>query len=275
MRPTTRAIIAAGLLLWLCAGRFCCAQVLDCTVSQELPEIGAKPFPGEYHLFNLGEAGTSIPRAVWQSAFDRVGRGEDVWLDIEPPHSNNPAWRQEIDPSKTTPAKLKATLAIIAKQLAPLCKLAERTGARVWVYGVFSPTYTRVEDIVNDPTEWREDVREQFAIGKELLAALHATGGGVLYEVYVPDGWNRSDGWAIAKCVLLLERQATLLEELGVRGLPLLNPTTIGGAAVQTETLRALVFAGKSRGRIAVWHGYHPTNKGTKPLTSEQKGLLK
>ena len=249
------------------------AQVLDATVSGELADVkGVARFAGEYHLWNLGDGEKTIPRAVWQGAFDRVAKGEDVWLDIEPDLSSNANWRRPIDPSKAPLAKVKATHEAVASQLAPLCKLAERTGSRVWLYGLLSPTYTRNEDIVNDSRTWREDTDALHKL--PIAAMLHATGGGVIYEVYIPDNWNRKDGWAVAKCVLLLERQATALEANGLRGIPLINLNTITGKPLQTETARAIIFAAKSRGRVAVWNGFGGGD-GFAKFTSEQKELLK
>ena len=257
--------------------------LLDCTVSGELADVaGVKPWPGCYHLFNLGDDGAAIPSAIWKEAFDRVGRGEDVWLDIEPDVVLRPEWQHPVDPSKAPLDEIKQTHAIIAKQLEPLCDLAKQTGAKVWVYGLLSPTYTRVEDIVNDPSAWLDDCRKlatlKFDDRQTLAQLLDATGGGILYEVYIPAGWNRPEPWAMTKCVLLLERQAAALQANGIRGIPLLNFMAVGGKVpkpIRSETMLALIFAARGRGPAAVWNGYHPTNKGTKPLTAQQKSLLK
>ncbi len=257
--------------------------LFDCTVSGELADVaGVTPWPGCYHLFNLGDDGAAIPSAVWKEAFDRVGRGDDVWLDVEPDVVSRAEWRRPVDPSKATLADIKQTHAVIAKQLEPLCDLAKQTGAKVWVYGLLSPTYTRVEDIVNDPSAWLDDCRKLATLkfdGRQTLAQLlEATGGGVLYEVYIPAGWNRPEPWAMTKCVLLLERQAAALQANGIRGIPLLNFMAVGGNVpkpVRSETMQALIFAARGRGPAAVWNSYHPTNEGTKPLTAQQKSLLR
>jgi hypothetical protein len=147
---------------------------------------------------------------------------------------------------------------------------------------MLSPTYTRVEDIVNNPSAWQEDCRKlatlKFDDRDSLAELLHATGGGVLYEVYIPAGWNRSEPWAMTKCVLLLERQAAALEANGLRGIPLLNFTAVGSNVskpIRSEIMQALIFSARGRGPAAIWNGYHPVNKGTKALTAQQKALLK
>jgi hypothetical protein len=249
-------------------------------VSGELADVkGVTRFAGEYHVWNLGAGEEVIPRAVWQSAFDRVGRGEDVWLDCEPDVSAREDWQRPVDPGKAPTDRVKATHATIASQLEPLCKLAERTGARVWLYGVLAPAYQRGEDIVNDPTEWQRDCRKATSLkydGKKTLASLlHATGGGILYEAYVPDQWNRPDGWAIAKCVLQLERQAAVIEAAGLRGMPLIRLDTPTLKPLHPTVANAVLFAAKSRGRVAVWAPYHEKNVGTKPLAKEQKDQLR
>ena len=289
-RPRPTALHCVAILLTVIANRHvfqtranAAEPLLDCTVSGEFADVaGVTPWPGCYHLFNLGDDGAAIPSAIWKEAFDRVGRGEDVWLDIEPDVVARPEWQRPVDPSKAPLDEIKQTHAIIAEQLGPLCDLAKQTGAKVWVYGMLSPTYTRVEDIVNDPSDWLEDCRKLATLkfdGRQSLAELlHSTGGGVLYEVYIPTGWNRPEPWAMTKCVLLLERQAASLQANGIRGIPLLNLTAVGGNVpkpVRPETMQALIFTARGRGPAAIWNGYHPINNGTKPLTSQQKALFK
>lgn len=278
MKPLNLAIAIVAALVGLAGAAH--AQLYDATVSGELSDVkGIKRFAGEYHLWNLGEGDGKIPKAVWQSAFDRVGRGEDVWLDCEPDVSARKEWQRPVDPAFAPLAKIKETHKTIATQLEPLCKLAERTGARVWLYGVLSPTYQRNESIANDPAEWLEhcrQVRELKYDGKKTLAGLlHQTGGGILYECYFYDQWNRPDGWAIAKCVLVIERQAAAIEAAGLRGMPLIRLDTPTLKPLHSNVFNATYFAATRRGRVAIWAGYAPENTGTKPLTKEQKDQLR
>lgn len=281
-----RIIIAAALVAWLPAG-FACAQLvmvlrapqtLDATISQELVSEGATAFPGVYHLWNLGDPGPSIPDAVWEDAFTAVAAGEDVWLNIEPPFSANPAWVMPVDPGFATEAEVQETHQIIAEQLEPLCDAAVISGSKVWVYGVLSSTYSRtLEVLANDP-EWVADVTTAVQIeyepGKSIAGLLASTGGGVLYECYIPNSWNGTFEWQRTNNELMINNQKAILDELGVRGIPLLNPKTIEGNSVIELVMTAQIVAARVHGPIAVWHNYHPDNVGTVPLTSEQKAYF-
>lgn len=281
MNHRIRACMAFALLMW--QAPTLPAQVYDCTVSGELADVpGIVRLPLTYHLWNLGQDAQTIPRAVWQPAFDRAAGGLDVGLDIEPPLSPRKDWQRPVDPAKAPIAEVTATHRTIAQQLAPLCEVATDEGARVWLYGLYPPTHANAEHIVNDPREWqrhsRSAVKLEYAEGQSLAKLLKPTGGGVLYEVYVPDGWNRPESWALTKCVLLLERQAELLRQCNVRAIPLLNFYTVGGATsrpVRTEIMQALIFAGKARGRIAVWNGWIDGRPEFPAITKEQKALLR
>lgn len=253
-----RLLIALTLAL---AASACHAQILDATITGQLDgEDNTIRFEGYYHLWNLGDPGPSIPDAVWEDVTDAVTAGADVWLNIEPDVSANESWQRPVDPSKASMAEVRQTHAIIAEQLEPLCTLARKTGSRVWLYGVLSPVYTRTNDIVNYPANWQADVRKiqtlKFDGSKSLAKMLHDTGGGILYEVYIPQDWNGASGWQIAKSVELLERQAEIIDSNGLRGIPLIRLDSITAVDLNTTLSGAVIFAAKSRGRVAVWGIY-------------------
>jgi hypothetical protein len=259
----------AWCALWTAAQ----AQFLDATVDQELAGTAdAKPFVGYYHLWNLGLGlNGPIPDAPWAAVNAAVEAGQDVWLDLEPDIlTNEPTWQRPIDPSVAVNgmsgvAEVAKTHAIIATQLEPLCRKARASGSRVWTYRLFSHMQNRPEDIANEPSKWESDVMTtanlEYAPGKKLSDLIRSTGGGELFQVYVPNQWNNNWPWARAKCVTLLERQYQALDKAGLRGIPLLNFHTIGSSPnidVLAEPMQMLFFTANARGRFAIWHGPNP-----------------
>lgn len=281
------AFMAIAMATWAGTGCLAAAQVLDCTVSGELADMpGTVRFPGEYHLWNLGfREKTAIEPAVWKGANDRVAKGEDVWLDIEPDLVDRVEWRRPINLAKASREEVKATVTMLARELAPLCERAKWTGAEVWTYRLISDNQARGEVLANKPDEYAANVKAfaelEYAPGRTLAADLASTGGGELYECYVPSQWNVNKSWALAKCILLVERQAAALEDCGVRGIPLLYPFTVGGAKsepVRPEIMQAMLFVAKQRGRYAIWNGwgeYSEAGKKLPKITAEMKRWLK
>ena len=281
-----KIIIAVALFAGLHIG-FACAQVvmvlrapqtLDATISQELVAQGATAFPGVYHLWNLGDPGPAIPDAVWADAFAAVAAGDDVWLDIEPNHSANPAWVMPVDPGLASEVEVQETHRLIAEQLEPLCEAAVISGSKVYIYGLYPMVYTRVLEVIADDPDWKADVTTavqiEYESGKTIASLLDSTGGGVLYECYIPDSWNGTFEWQRTNNELMINNQKAILDELGVKGFPLLNPKTIEGNSVIELVMTAQIAAARETGPIAVWHNYHPDNVGTVPMTSEQKGYF-
>jgi hypothetical protein len=280
-----RSLILQATMAWLTVWGAAQAQLLDATVDQELSGVAnSKPFIGYYHLWNL-TPGLSGPldSAAWEDVEEAVEAGNDVWIDLEPDVSPNSTWRRPIDPSVTINSMsgieaVRETHRIIATKLEPLCQRAKITGSRVWTYRVFSHMYTRTEGIANEPSAWERDVAAtanlEYVPGKSLAKLVSDTGGGELFQVYVPNGWNNDSFWGLAKTILMLERQYQALEKNGLRGIPLLHFHTIGGAAntnVTETTMKALLFVAKARGRYAIWHGPNPTFND---ITSTQKAWI-
>ena len=270
---------------WCCLWTAAHAQLLDATVDQELAgTANSKPFVGYYHLWNLSP-GLSGPldNTVWAAVEAAVEAGHDVWLDIEPDVSPNATWKRPIDPSVTINGMsgieaVRETHRIIATKLEPLCQRAKITGSRVWTYRIFSHMYQRPESVGNEPSAWERDVAAtatlEYAPGKTLAKLVSETGGGELFQVYVPNNWNNNTFWGLAKSLMMLERQYQALEKNGLRGIPLLHFHTIGSSAnidVMELTMRGLLFTAKMRGRYAIWHGPSP---GSTDISATQKSWI-
>lgn len=270
---------------WCCLWAGAQAQLLDATVDQELAGTAdAKPFVGYYHLWNLGLGlNGPIPDAPWAAVNAAVEAGNDVWLDIEPDVSPTGSWQRPIDPSVPVNGmsgvdEVAKTHAIIATQLEPLCRKARASGARVWTYRLFSHMQQRAEGIVNEPSKWEEDVittaNLEYAPGKRLSDLVRSTGGGELFQVYIPNVWNNNWPWARAKCLTLLERQYQALDKAGLRGIPLLGFHTIGSSPnidVIADTMQMLFFTANARGRFAIWHAPSPA---TPDISATQKSWI-
>jgi hypothetical protein len=254
-------LIAVLLLLALLRATSNAQSVIyDVTVEAELADVpGVVRMSDHQHLWQLDKDG-NLPRTKhWDAAFAAVAAGKDVTLGIEP--DTNAQWPMPTDPRFASLEEIAKTHRILAQQLEPLCQLAQKTGAKVWVYRFLSPTHKRVEHIVNQPDAWQADVKALVNLAyndqrKTIAKLLASTGGGELCHCYVPSGWNGPQGWQVAKCVLLVERQQATLAALGVNSLPLLHPFAIGDRKPVKETVwRAMVFAATRRGQAAVWSG--------------------
>lgn len=273
------------LLLLCLVASSASAQILDCTVSGELAdEPGIERAELSYHLWAIDPTGKVAKTRHWDAVGEKIDKGETVYLNIEPDIAANVAWRRPVDPKFASVADVAATHALLAERLEPYAKAAVKSGSAIWTYRFFSPTYRRGEDIAGkNPQLWFDDLATVIETRSNSLSSLAksvaATGGGELFEVYVPVQWNVDRPWAMAKCVLLLERQAATLEANGMRGIPLLNFYTVGvkSEPVWPDIMQALIFVAKQRGPIAIWNGWGDYDGGRDlpKITAEQKRWLK
>lgn len=233
--------------------------IYDASVESELMDItGVIRMVDCQHLWDLDVNGNLIHSIWWQAAYDNAALGLDITLGIEPDI-------HPIDPHPTDPyfaplSDIRITHRILAPELVGLCKIARRTGSRVWTYRIFSPTYARFEHIVNNPTNWQQNVRDlnrlEYEPGKRLIDEVVSTGGGELAECYVGNAHNGANAYLTAKHCLLIERQLGLLESLGVPALPLLHPKTVTVQAdIRNDIWESMIDTAGQRGRVVIWNG--------------------
>jgi hypothetical protein len=231
----------------------------DASVEEELLDIpGVLKMNDCQHLWDLDVNGNLIQSIHWDLVYTNIALGLDVTLGIEP--DVHPTQPHPTDPEFASLSEIRITHQILAQLLEPVCKAARRSGSQVWTYRLLSPTYQRVEDIVNNPTRWQQQVRDlvnlQYAPNKTIAKLLHSTGGGELCECYVDNGHNIDQPWAFAKCCLNVERQIEMMESLGLRALPVLRNTTVGvNANILADIFEGMIDTAGSYGRVVFWNG--------------------
>lgn len=239
----------------------CYDMSVDGMLAEHVPKV--KRAPGYYHLWALHD-GKNVTKSVhWDAVMAAVKRGDElVWTDIESDTSPNADWRRpqntlaELNPDgPPTLAEVKETHRLIGARLAPVIAAAKLSGSPVWDYRTVQ--INSLELWVSEPAKCEAELDRLVAldaVGNQSLAEmLHASGGGVIFEVYVPDAWNVENFWLQVKAVIALERQAAAYRRLGLRAMPLLNPDTVDGAPVRPELLNALIQSARSRGDWGWW----------------------
>ncbi len=222
-----------------------------------------KRVPIIYHLWALHKAGV-VTWSKWWDEFLEVAQMNDALAvsNIEADQSPVPEWRM---PHTTLPelkggtlAQVKETHRLIQVPMARIFAAAAISKAKVWDYRTVQ--VHSLELWVSQPERAYAELERLVKLVSykqgSLAKRLHASGGGVLYDCYLPDAWNVTNAWVSSKAIVAMERQRAAYKQLGIRAMPLLNPHTVGGAAnvpVRPDLLNALLQAARSGGDYGWW----------------------
>lgn len=288
MKPR-RILIAFALLAWFSPCEFtqsaepgvCYDMSVDGTLAKYNPHV--KRAEGVYHLWALHKPGVLTDSIYWARARKAAAEGKFVWLNIEPDQSSVLFWRRPLNtlpelttkfPQPVTLAQVESTHLLISRLLGPLCDQAKISGSQVWDYRTLQ--VNSLELSVSDYARWKAETERIVGINDRAIASrLHDTGGGIIYEIYVPQQWNVPNHWLQTKAVIALERHAAIYDQLGVRSMPLLNPMTVGadgGKPVRVELLNSLIQSARSRGD---WGWWSEAGKTTPALAKEVGAWIK
>lgn len=239
---------------------------------------------GVYHLWALHKTGVLTDSKYWHDALAQVQAGKFTWLNIEPDQSSVLSWRRpctglpELNThfkEPVTPKDVEETHSLICQRLAPLCAAAKLTKAPVWDYRTLQ--VNSLEMCASEYPKWKAETQRIAALnGGQFARLLKDTGGGIIYEVYVPQQWNSdASEWLRDKALIALERHAAVYDQLGIRSMPLLNPVSVGvggGKQLHWNLLNKLVQAARSRGD---WGWWSEAGKTTKVVAEEVGAWIK